>query len=132
MNNLILYGIGNAKYQYRVLRYYWVYDENTDIAEIKRIARMMQVVNPSIEHVYLISNRRGLKRDFVESIKRNSIESCAIFKDILEREGIKIFYKALVASGLSEDVAITLTVKMIHEIAQIVLEKKSEEQDEAE
>lgn len=91
MNNLILYGIGNAKYQYRVLRYYWVEDEYTDIAEIKRIARIMQVVNPSIEHVYLISNRRGLKRDFVESIKRNSIESCAIFKDILEREGIKIF-----------------------------------------
>lgn len=43
-----------------------------------------------------------------------------------------IFYKALVASGLPEDVAITLTVKMIHEIARIVLEKKSEGEDEAE
>lgn len=52
---------------------------------------MMQVVNPSIEHVYLISNRHGLKREFQESIKRNSIESCAIFKDTLEREGIQIF-----------------------------------------
>ncbi len=91
MKNLILYGIGNARYQYRVLRYFYVYDENADVAEIKRIARMMQVVNPSIEHVYLISNRHGLKREFQESIKRNSIESCAIFKDILEREGIKIF-----------------------------------------
>ena len=91
MKNLILYGIGNARYQYRVLRYFYVYDENADIAEIKRIARMMQVVNPSTEHVYLISNRHGLKREFQESIKRNSIESCAIFKDILEREGIKIF-----------------------------------------
>lgn len=91
MKNLILYGIGNARYQYRVLRYFYVYDENADIAEIKRIARMMQVVNPSIEHVYLISNRHGLKREFQESIKRNSIESCAIFKDILEREGIRIF-----------------------------------------
>lgn len=91
MKNLILYGIGNARYQYRVLRYFYVYDENVDVAEIKRIARMMQVVNPSIEHVYLISNRHGLKREFQESIKRNSIESCAIFKDILEREGIKIF-----------------------------------------
>lgn len=85
MKNLILYGIGNARYQYRVLRYFYVYDENADVAEIKRIARMMQVVNPSIEHVYLISNRHGLKREFQESIKRNSIESCAIFKDILER-----------------------------------------------
>lgn len=91
MKNLILYGIGNARYQYRVLRYFYVNDENADVAEIKRIARMMQVVNPSIEHVYLISNRHGLKREFQESIKRNSIESCAIFKDILEREGIKIF-----------------------------------------
>lgn len=91
MKNLILYGIGNARYQYRGLRYFYVCDENADVAEIKRIARMMQVVNPSIEHVYLISNRHGLKREFQESIKRNSIESCAIFKDILEREGIKIF-----------------------------------------
>lgn len=49
MSNLILYGIGDAKYQY------------------------------------------GLKREFQESIKRNSIESCAIFKDTLEREGIQIF-----------------------------------------
>lgn len=91
MNNLILYGIGDAKYQYRVLKYFCIYDENIGIAEIKRIARTMQVINPSIEHVYLISNRHGLRREFQESIKRNSIESCAIFKDILEREGIKIF-----------------------------------------
>lgn len=47
MKNLILYGIGNARYQYRALRYFYVYDENADVAEIKRIARMMQVVNPS-------------------------------------------------------------------------------------
>ena len=91
MKKLILYGIGNARYQYRVLKYFCIYGENTDVAEIKRIARMMQVVNPSIEHVYLISNRHGLKREFQESIKRNSIESCAIFKDTLEREGIQIF-----------------------------------------
>lgn len=91
MKNLILYGIGDARYQYRVLKYFCIYDENIDVTEIKRIARMMQVINPSIEHVYLISNRHGLRREFQESIKRDSIESCAIFKDILEREGIKIF-----------------------------------------
>ena len=91
MNNLILYGIGDARYQYRVLKYFCIYDEHIDIAEIKRIACVMRVINPSIEHVYLISNRHGLKREFQESIKRNSIESCAIFKDTLEREGIQIF-----------------------------------------
>lgn len=34
-----------------------------------------------------------------------------------------VFYQALVHSGLSEDVAITLTVKMIHEVAQLTLAK---------
>ena len=91
MNNLILYGIGDATYQYRVLKYFCIYDERIDVAEIKRIARMMRVTIPSIEHVYLISNRHGLKREFQESIKRHSIESYAIFKDTLEREGIQIF-----------------------------------------
>lgn len=91
MNNIILYGIGDARYQYRVLRYFTIYDERAATSEIKRIARMMQVINPSIEHVYMITNRHGLKREFMESTKRNSIESCAIFKDTLEREGIKVF-----------------------------------------
>ena len=91
MNNIILYGIGDARYQYRVLRYFAMNDERADTSEVKRIARMMQIINPSIEHVYMITNRRGLKREFMESTKRNSIESCAIFKDTLEREGIKIF-----------------------------------------
>lgn len=91
MNNIILYGIGDARYQYRVLRYFTIYDERADTSEIKRIARMMHVINPSIEHVYMITNRHGLKREFMESTKRNSIESCAIFKDTLEREGIKVF-----------------------------------------
>lgn len=91
MNNIILYGIRDARYQYRVLRYFAIYDERADTSEIKRIARMMQVINPSIDHVYMITNRHGLKREFMESTKRNSIESCAIFKDTLEREGIKVF-----------------------------------------
>lgn len=34
-----------------------------------------------------------------------------------------VFYQALVHSGLSEDVAIALTVKMIHEVAQLTLAK---------
>lgn len=34
-----------------------------------------------------------------------------------------IFYQALVHAGLSEDIAITLTVKMIHEVAQLTLAK---------
>lgn len=90
MSNIILYGFGGAQYQYRVLRYYVIYDPVTTV-ELRNIARTMQIINPSIEHVYMISNRHGLRRDFQESLKQNSIESCAVFKDAVEREGIRIF-----------------------------------------
>lgn len=44
-----------------------------------------------------------------------------------------IFYQALVHAGLSEDIALTLTVKMIHEIAVASLMlSKSEDSDESE
>lgn len=91
MKRIILYGIGGARYQYQVLKYFVVFDEKAGTSDIKRIAATMQVLNPSIEHVYMISERHGLKREFQESTKRHSIESCAIFKDTLEREGIRIF-----------------------------------------
>ena len=34
MNNIILYGIGDARYQYRVLRYFAIYDERADTSEV--------------------------------------------------------------------------------------------------
>lgn len=46
--------------------------------------------NPDVEHVYAIDNRYGLRRDYKESMKQNSIESHYIFKDILEREGMLV------------------------------------------
>jgi hypothetical protein len=58
---------------------------------MKRHAGFMVLQNPGIERVYAIDNRYGLKREYVESYKKNSIESCAIFKDILEREGLLVY-----------------------------------------
>lgn len=88
---ILLYGIGGASKQYAVLRYYAIYEDEPDvIGTIKRTAAWMRVNNPDILAVYAISNRRGLRRDYVEAYKKNSIESHAIFRDILEREGIKL------------------------------------------
>lgn len=88
---ILLYGVGGASKQYAVLKYYAIYEDEPDmIGTIKRTAEWMRDVNPSIISVYAISPRRGLKRDYMESIKKNSIESHAIFRDILEREGIKL------------------------------------------
>lgn len=90
MNQVILYGIAGADNQYRVVRYFIIDAELVSISYIVYQANMLRIKNPTIEHVYAVDNRRGLRRDYVESYKKNTIESCAIFKDIIEREGIKI------------------------------------------
>ena len=91
MNQIILYGLGGARDKYRVMKYFVIFDDNVSIRTMKNEAEVLRIKNPSIEHVYAVDNRRGLKKDFEESIHQNSIESCAIFKDIIEREGLLIF-----------------------------------------
>lgn len=90
MNQVILYGIAGVENQYRAIRYFIIDAELVSISNIVYQANMLRIKNPTIEHVYVVDNRRGLRRDYVESYKKNTIESCAIFKDILEREGIMI------------------------------------------
>lgn len=90
MKQIILYGISDARNQYRVIRYFAIDAENASIWYIRHCANMMRMENPTIEHVYAVDNRHGLKREYTESYKRNTIESCAIFKDTLEREGLKV------------------------------------------
>lgn len=94
MNQIILYGLSGAETQYRVLKYYCMYEESlmTDIiGALKRRAALMVMQNPGIEHVYAVDNRYGLKAEYIQSYKINSIESCAIFKDTLEREGLLVY-----------------------------------------
>lgn len=91
MKTIFLYGIAGADNKYRVLRYACIDETNFSINNIRYAAQLMRIRNPSIEHVYALDNRYGLRRDYMESIKKNTIESCAIFKDILERDGWKVF-----------------------------------------
>lgn len=91
MNQVILYGLSGAETQYRVLKYYCMYEENLSISNLKRCAALMVMQNPGIEHIYAVDNRYGLKREYIQSYKTNSIESCAIFKDTLEREGLLVY-----------------------------------------
>jgi hypothetical protein len=91
MNQIILYGLSGADTQYRVVKYYCMYEENLSISNLKRRAALMVMQNPGIEHVYAVDNRYGLKTEYIQSYKINSIESCAIFKDTLEREGLLVY-----------------------------------------
>lgn len=91
MNQIILYGLSGADTQYRVLKYYCMHEEVLSIGNLKSRAALMVMQNPGIEHIYAVDNRYGLKREYIESYKKNTIESCAIFKDALEREGILVY-----------------------------------------
>lgn len=91
MRQVILYGVSGANQAYTVLNYYYcIYEEFVSIRTIMDEARRLKMKNPSIEHVYAVDNRYGLRRDYRESMKQNSIESHYIFKDILEREGMQV------------------------------------------
>lgn len=86
-NQVILYGIGGPEKGYRVLSYFVIFDTSRDIVnEIWNTAARLKAMNPSIQKVYAIDNRHGLRRDFNEAQRQNSLESHILFKDILERE----------------------------------------------
>lgn len=90
MAQYILYGIAGASKQYVAVRYEIIEGDWASVWSFRHIANTMRMEYPTVEHVYLMDNRYGLRREFTESIKQHSIESCAIFKDTLEREGIKL------------------------------------------
>ena len=90
MKQIILYGISGPSKAYAVLNYFCIYEEFVSIRTIMDEALRLRMRNPSIEQVYAIDNRYGLRCDYQESMKQNSIESHYIFKDILEREGMRV------------------------------------------
>lgn len=89
-NYIYLYGIAGADKQYRVIRYTYIDDERVSIDTIKMYASWLKINYSAIEHVYAIDNRPGLGASYREAIRKDSIESMVVFKDILEREGIRV------------------------------------------
>lgn len=87
---VFLYGIGDADVMYRVLYYRYLEDREISFRGMDAEAEFMMAVNPSIKEVYAIFDRRGLYWDYMEAIKKNSIESWQVFKSILEYEGRRI------------------------------------------
>ena len=96
MTTVYLYGLGGADQMYRVIRYSAVEIDNLVgtnygvIRTLKYEASVMRMKYPNIERVFAIDNGRGLARDYANALKTNTIESHAIFKDILEREGLEL------------------------------------------
>lgn len=87
---VVLYGISGADKHYKALRYFVIEDEFISIGNLQHCAFTMQDRCPEVQAVYAVDNHYGLRRDYIESITKDSMESCIEFKDILERDGIRI------------------------------------------
>lgn len=90
MRQVILYGLTGADKQYKAVRYYVISEEFITVCNILHCAFTMMDKYPTVKSVYAIDNRCGLRKDYIESITKDTVESCAEFKDILEREGIQV------------------------------------------
>lgn len=91
--NVIIYGLGGTSKQYVALRYTIIpWKTYKIIDEIKYEAYRMRDEYPTVERVYAIYDRPGLRQEFRDSMYggKNPIEARIIFKDTLERYGLRI------------------------------------------
>lgn len=91
-NQIILYGLACIDAQYVPVRYFIMNEGFMTIAGLAHTAKYMMDNYPTIEHIYAIDNRPGLRKEYANAIhdKHNSIESRVVFKHTLMNEGIKI------------------------------------------
>lgn len=69
----------------------FITEEDITITNIVYQASMLKARNPSVETVYAIDNYPGLRSDCKASMYKSTIENCAIFKNILEMQGVQIY-----------------------------------------
>lgn len=90
MKQIFLYGLASVVDQYRVVAYSFVDEEHFSIRNLNTYASWLRMHNPTIEHVYAIDARHGLKNQYMNTVKKNSVEGNVIFKCMLEKEGLLI------------------------------------------
>lgn len=86
---VVIYGIGDEKCGYAVLRYWRMFQEDVSIREIDRCVHYMMAERPDVKQIFVIDNYHGLRRDFHEAKRVNSYTGWIIFRDILERQGVE-------------------------------------------
>lgn len=64
---VLLYGIGGARKAYTVINYSCIFEDCIDIKTIMMEARRL-AMNPEVEKVYAVDNRRGLRREYLDSL----------------------------------------------------------------
>lgn len=89
-NSIILYALASAEKQYRPISYYCIFEGNFSIAEMMYRASLLKSRNPEIEHIFVIDNRKGLRKDYRETKEELTVESGLRFYQTLEKYGHRI------------------------------------------
>lgn len=91
MKQIFLYGITDLDGRYEIVAYSYIeQQESFSINSIKQYASWLRLKNPRIVHVYAIDNRKGLAYEYKCTKRKNTFAENLAFRDILEREGLKI------------------------------------------
>ena len=90
MKRIYLYGIAGAADHYKVVRYSCVDSEGTTIMSLKYEAARLRMDYPNIGHVYAVDASPSLYRSYMEAIRKDSMEVCISFRDMLMRQGVEV------------------------------------------
>jgi hypothetical protein len=83
--SVVLYGLAGEDRAYRVMHYEIIPIEGYIMNTIAYQADRMLDKYPAVRHIYVVDNTYGIRRDYREARRKNSMESWIIFKDALER-----------------------------------------------
>lgn len=90
MKRIYLYGIAGAADHYKVVRYSCVDGDGMTIMPLKYEAAMLRMDYPNIVRVYAVDASPSLYRSYMETIRKDSMEVCVSFRDMLMRQGVEV------------------------------------------
>lgn len=87
VNQVYLYGFNEV---YRVVVTRFLVGGDITIRNMTRIAQLMKDQCPDITVIYAIDSRKGLRDEFMESVKSFDFTKQVEFADTVRREGIQL------------------------------------------
>ncbi len=92
MTPIYMYGLGGYEDHFKII-VHWRIDEDMDNYEdvfdlCKSKASYMRYKHPSVKEVYAIYQKPGLAYDYQRTVKKNDIEHCVAFRDMLRAKGM--------------------------------------------
>lgn len=89
-NSIILYALASEEKQYYPLAYYCVFEGDFSIAEMLYRASLLKSRSPDAQYIYVIDNRKGLRKEYMETRKEKTMESGLKFYQTLQKYGHRI------------------------------------------